>query len=396
MFWKFFMAYLFVVYYIISKLNKMKNNLLYLSTAALIIAFAGCKKYDDGTTSTTTQNDNAARFAVHADYTITNLVSDTVEYNPQHIDTNLVNAWGMAWNPNGPVWISAAETHVSTIYDRNGNTLRSPVYIPFPPDGGNPTGQVYNSTSAFIIPATSQVSKFIFVTENGTVAAWASGDTAYTVADRSSSDAVYKGVEMVSSGGQWYLYATDFHNAKVDIFDQNFNFVGNNMFADATIPAGFAPFNIRNIDSKLYVTYAKQLAPDNEDDESGPGNGYVNTFDLDGSNVHRFVSQGLLNSPWGLEVGRTNGGASAQSQSHAGSATILVGNFGDGHINAYDSNGNFLGALMSNGSALEIEGLWAISYPPQTSVFTDVRNRLYFTAGPDDEEHGVFGYISKE
>jgi len=373
-----------------------KNFSLRIFTAALLIAAAGCQK-DNDVVNSGSNGSPAQLFPVSADYTPTVLVSDAEEYNPQIIDSNLVNAWGIAFSTFGTVWVSANETHVSTVYDKNGNTVLPPVYIPFETDGGNPSGQVFNNTSAFIIPSTGELSKFIFVTEQGTVAAWAPGNaSAVTVANRSTAEAVYKGVEMVNVNGQGFLYAADFHNNKVDIFDQNFNFVGNSMFADATMPAGFSPFNIRKLNDKLYVTYAKQLAPDNKDDESGPGNGYVNIFNLDGSFVQRFASQGVLNSPWGLEIGKANSGNSQQSQNgNAGRATILIGNFGDGHINAFDQNGNFLGALMHDGEALEIEGLWAISYPPSFDIFSDVRNRLYFTAGPDGEDHGVFGFISK-
>lgn len=367
--------------------------------AIFLLAIAGCQKNDDVVSSASNNPDYAQRFPVNADYSVTNLVADVQEeYDPLRVDPILVNAWGMAFSTFGTVWVSANETHVSTVYDKDGNTVLAPVAIPFETDGGNVTGQVFNNTSAFIIPATSQVSKFIFVTENGTITAWASGPTSFTVANRSDAEAVYKGVEMVNSNGQWFLYAADFHNAKIDIFDQNFNFVGNSMFNDATIPAGYAPFNIRKIDDRIYVTYAKQLAPENHDDEAGPGNGYVNIFNLDGTFVQRFASQGMLNSPWRIEKGRPNNGASPQSQNNPGataSTTILIGNFGDGHINAFDADGNFLGQLMRGGQPLEIEGLWSISYPPQIAVFNDVRNWLYFTAGPDGEDHGVFGFISK-
>lgn len=377
----------------------MKKNLSVkiFTAAALVIAIAGCQKNDDNVGST--DNNYLQRFPVHANYNVTNLVSDVEEYEPAIIDANLVNAWGIAFSTFGTVWVSAAETHVSTVYDKDGNTLLAPVAIPSESnEGGNPTGQVFNNTSVFIIPSTGELSKFIFVTEQGTVAAWAPGNaSAVTVADRSSADAVYKGVELVNTGNQWLLYATDFHNAKVDIFDQNFNFIGNSMFVDATIPAGYAPFNIRMIDNKLFVTYAKQLAPDNEDDETGPGFGYVNTFNLDGTLIGRFASEGVLNAPWGIEKARANGGASPQSQNNpATSTTILIGNFGDGRINIFDADGNFLGQLMHEGEPIEIDGLWGISYPPSFPTFTEVRNRLYFTAGPDDEEHGVFGYISKD
>src|SRR5258706_1991308 len=377
---------------------KSKLSMKTLMVAALVMIAAGCQKNDDIANVGTNSADNTQRFPVSASYMATNLVSDVSEYSPAIIDTNLVNAWGLAFSPLGGVWISSNETHVSAVYNKNGITLHPPVYIPFETDGANPTGQVFNSSSTFIIPSTSEVSKFIFVTENGTIAAWASGNSAITVADRSAAGAVYKGVEIVNNSGQWFLYAADFHNNKVDMFDQNFNFIGNSMFADATMPAGFAPFNIRRINDHLYVAYAKQLAPDNHDDEAGPGNGYVNVFNLDGSFVQRFASQGMLNSPWGIEKARENNGVAPQAgqNSNAEHTTILIGNFGDGHISAFDENGNFLGQLMHEGQPLVIDGLWSISYPPSGNpVYMDVRNRLYFTAGPDHEDHGVFGFISR-
>jgi len=202
---------------------------------------------------------------------------------------------------------------------------------------------------------------------------------------------------MASTGGAWYLYATDFHNGHIDVFDQNFNYISSTMFNDPTIPSGFAPFNIRKLGDKLYVTYAKQLGPENEDDEAGPGNGYVNVFNTDGTLVRRFASQGVLNSPWGMEILKQNNGFEVETDDSAdASPIILIGNFGDGHINSFDVNGNPIGPLMTQGQAIEIEGLWSISYPPQgNAAYRDVRNRLYFTAGPDDEEHGIYGYISR-
>jgi uncharacterized protein (TIGR03118 family) len=378
----------------------MKTTIQVSITRAVTILFLflvitqGCKKYDDP------DNQSSSGDERHAfNYNVVNLVSDVDEYDPLHIDTNLVNAWGMAFGPSGGIWVSAADKGLSTIYNKNGVTLRPPVSIAFngDPNGGAPTGQVFNPTTSFVIPATSQVSHFIFATENGTIAAWASGDSAITVADRSGQEAVYKGIEMVNNNGTWMLYAADFHNGHVDAFDASFNYVSSSMFSDPTIPAGFAPFNIRKLGNKLFVAYAKQLAPDNEDDEAGPGNGYVNIFNLDGSFVRRFASQGALNSPWGLELLKQNNGFEVETDTTDTShQIILVGNFGDGHINQYDMNGNLVGPLMSGGQALEIEGLWSISYPPQGNpAYMQDRNRIYFTAGPDDEEHAVFGYISR-
>jgi uncharacterized protein (TIGR03118 family) len=373
--------------------NHRKQISVYMVTLGLFMTISGCQNNDPLMDSQNNYNSTAKIFRT-TNYDQINLISDVEEYNPKTIDPNLVNAWGIAFGPTGGIWVSAAETSVSTIYGQDGNILRSPVHIPFGTEGGNPTGQVYNSTTSFIIPSTGQVSRFIFVTENGTIAAWASGNTAITVADRSSAEAVYKGVALVNNDGEWFIYATDFHNGKVDIFDHNFAFIGNNMFSDPTIPAGFAPFNIREIDGKVFVTYAKQLAPENKDDEAGPGNGYVNIFNTGGRFKQRFASGMHLNSPWGIELLKFNNGFAIAPELPLAQQTILIGNFGDGHINAYDGTGMFLSELQSNGSPIEIEGLWAISYPPQeNTAYKDARNRIYFTAAPDQEEHGVFGYI---
>jgi uncharacterized protein (TIGR03118 family) len=317
-------------------------------------------------------------------YSVVNLVSDVDEYAPLHIDTNLVNAWGMAFGPTGGIWISAADKDLSTIYNKMGETLRAPVSV----DGG-PTGQVFNSTTGFMIPGTSQVSRFIFATEGGTIAAWAGGDAATVAVDRSSAGAIYKGLTMAQSNGAWYLYATDFHNAHVDVFDANFNMVSGMSFSDPNIPSGFAPFNARAFNDRIVVTYAKQDA-DAEDDVSGPGNGYVDVYGTDGTFIKRVASAGALNSPWGLEMLAAHGKPGSSPQ-------LLVGNFGDGKINVLDmASGNMLGQLMMGNAPLVIEGLWSISYAPSSDAYADVSNRIFFTAGPDDEEHGIFGYISKE
>ena len=152
-------------------------------------------------------------------------------------------------------------------------------------------------------------------------------------------------------------------------------------FVDPDIPSGYAPFNIKYLNGLLYVTYAKQLGPDNEDDEAGPGHGYIDIFNTDGSFVKRFASQGTLNSPWGIaEVPGDN-------------SRILIGNFGDGRINIFGADGAFKTYLKTDGQAIVIEGLWAIVFP-QKNLPPEERNRLYFTAGPDEEEHGLFGFLT--
>lgn len=372
-----------------------------MATFAFLMTISGCQKDDLGITADSSASVNseatARRFNPKANYNQVNLVSDITEYDAALLDPNLVNAWGIAFGPTGGIWISSAEGGVSVIYDQNGNTLRPPVAIPFGTGTANPTGQVFNATDKFIIPSSGKVSRFIFATENGTIAAWAGGNTAVTVADRSAMEAVYKGLEMVErSDGSWVLYATDFHNGKVDMFDDHFAFIGNDKFADANIPAGFVPFNIKWIGSRLFVTYGKQKAPDNEDDEAGLGNGYVNIFNAQGELESRFASQGTLNSPWGVELMKADNRFGISPQLSLPNQTILIGNFGDGHINAFDGLGKFLGQLKHNGDLIEIEGLWALSYPPQgNKTYLNARNRIYFTAGVDDEEHGLFGYIMK-
>lgn len=325
-----------------------------------------------------------------ASYQKTVLVSDTMGFNAMRIDSTLVNAWGIAINPNGIVWISSNGKGLSEVYDKNGVPKRAPVNIPSQGmlNGGVPSGAVFNKTTDFVIPATMQASKFIFAGEDGKLYAWSSGDSTHTVVDRSAWGAVYKGLEIASDGGANFIYATDFHNGKIDVFDMNFHMVTTKPFMDSKIPMGFAPFNIRLIDSVLFVTYAKQLAPDNHDDQKGPGNGFVNVFKTDGTLIRRFATRGKLNSPWGIEK--------APEAFGQGKKVILIGNFGDGHINVYDElEGEYLRTLKHNGMPVWIDGLWAITFP-DNNIPGDNPNKLYFTAGPDDESHSLFGYLMKQ
>lgn len=318
-------------------------------------------------------------------YNQVNLVSDVSGYGAARIDPVLGNAWGIAVAPSGPLWISANHTGVSTVYDKNGNTIIPPVAIPSHQahTPGAPTGAIYNWTTDFIIPSTHRVSRFIFAGEDGTISAWAGGNTAILVADRSSNGAIYKGLALGTDGNHNFIYVANFRQAKVDVYDENFNYVSNKPFIDPAIPNHFAPFNIRNIQGKLFVTYAKQLLPDKEDDESGPGNGFVDVFNPDGSLLFRFASQGTLNSPWGIVRSVGSFGPFPNA--------ILIGNFGDGRINVYDAIGRFQGQLMNNGIPITIDGLWAL----ENNVPDTDPTKLFFTAGPDGEEHGLFGYLQR-
>lgn len=322
-----------------------------------------------------------------ANYLQHNLVSDLPGL-ADHTDTNLLNPWGISFSATSPFWISDNHAGVSTLYNSSGTPQSLVVTIP-PPTGGtppaSPSGTIFNSTTNFIVSGTTPA-RFIFATEEGTISAWASGAAAVLKVDNSTQGTVYKGLAAGSSGGSNYLYATDFHNGRVDVFNGSFapaTLAGS--FADATIPAGYAPFNIENIGGLLYVTYALQ-GPGAHDDAAGPGHGYVNVFDTSGRMLQRLASAGVLNSPWGLAKAPAGFGGFA--------GALLVGNFGDGRINAFDpANGAWLGTVNdTNGLPVAIQGLWALAFgnggnggEPHT---------LYFTAGPNGENDGLFGSLA--
>lgn len=345
---------------------------------SFVLVSVGCNDDDDGFHIPPISNNS---------YQQVNLVSNVGSYTNARVDVNLANAWGIAIGPTGAFWISSNHTGLTTIYDRNGAELLAPISIPFQgaATGGSPTGVVYNSTTDFVILANSQVSKFIYASEDGTLTAWNTGNTAVTVADRSAT-AVYKGLALASDGGSNFLYAANFKEGKIDVFDKSFNYITTKPFLDPTIPAGFAPFNIQNIDGELYVTYAKQKAPDNMDDQSGLGNGYVNIFNPNGVLVKRFASTGTLNSPWGITKAPEGFGL--------GTNAILIGNFGDGFINVFERNGSYRGQLKDNNIPISIDGLWALQFP-HNNIPSGDQNQLFFTAGPSGEQNGLFGYLKK-
>jgi len=314
----------------------------------------------------------------------TNLVADNASFGAAFVDPNLVNAWGISISSGGGIWISSQAKGLTTIYDKTGKTLIPAVTIPPAVAGnlGSPTGQVFNSTTDF------GATHFIFAGTDGTISAWTSGTTAVKEADRSALGAEYTGLAMASNAGANFLYAANFKAAKIDVFDKNFAFVSTMPFTDPNMPAGFAPFNIQNISGQLYVTYAKQLAPANIFSQPGAGNGYVDIFTTAGVLVSRFASQGTLNSPWGITLAPA-GFADAQ-------ASILVGNFGDGHINIFDLQGNFKGLLQNQNQVITIDGLWAVDFLKGNVAGGVSTDPLYFTAGPGGETHGLFGNLTKQ
>jgi uncharacterized protein (TIGR03118 family) len=309
-----------------------------------------------------------------------NLVSD-IDGVARITDANLVNPWGLAFGPATPAWVADNRTDVSTLYSggvRKSIPVTLPLVVGIP--GGAPTGVVFNATPGFKVNGAA--AHFIFDSEAGTITAWNAGTQAVTEA--TTPGAIYKGLAIASKGSATMLYAANFHAGTIDVFNDSFAPVTvPGGFADPTLPAGFAPFNIQEIAGRLVVAYAQQDA-DAEDEVAGAGLGYVDVFDTSGHLLRRLVSQGALNAPWGLAVAPRHFGPF--------SGDLLVGNFGDGAINAYDPRtGAFRGTLQNkDGNQIKINGLWALRFgngvigTPQT---------LLFTAGIGDEDHGLFGEI---
>jgi uncharacterized protein (TIGR03118 family) len=343
------------------------------------------------------------RYVPSTVYLQNNLVSDIAGV-ARFTDPNLVNPWGITASPNGPFWISDNGTGVSTLYDGNGHSIpaASPlvVTIPLPPGStaanASPTGIVFNATSDFTVSSgnLSGPAVFIFATEDGTISAWnptVNRTNAILEVDKSIiptpvNGAVYKGLALGSNANGNFLFAANFRSGAIDVFDKNFaaaTLAGS--FTDPNLPAGFAPFDIANFGGQLFVTYAKQDATQH-DDVAGPGNGFVDVFDTNGNFIKRFASQGTLNSPWGMAMAPASFGQFA--------GDLLVGNFGDGRINAFDpASGAFLGQLQTDvGTPLAINGLWGLDFG--NGIGSGSPNTLFFTAGIGDEGHGLFGSVT--
>jgi uncharacterized protein (TIGR03118 family) len=318
-------------------------------------------------------------------YAATALVSDGTSA-PNH-DANLVNGWGVAFNPQGFVWVANNHTSTSTLYDGNGVPQSLVVNIP---GASGPTGIVFNGGSGFTVSAggRSGPAIFIFVTEAGTVAGWSPGvdaTNAVVAFDGSSLAASYKGAALATQGNASFLYAADFHNGRVDVFDSSFARVTpTGKFVDPNLPAGYAPFNVQAIGNRLYVAYAKQDAQA-ADEVPGAGLGVVDVFDTGGTFLQRLVTGGALNAPWGIVMAPANFGTFSNA--------LLVGNFGDGKINAFDpTTGSMLGTLSrSDGSPLVLDGLWGMAFG--NGLNSQPANTLFYAAGPGAEAHGVYGRI---
>ncbi|SAL61957.1 hypothetical protein AWB70_05629 [Caballeronia cordobensis] len=322
------------------------------------------------------------------------VVSDGAVPAP-HTDPNLKNSWGVAFNPNGFVWVANNGTQTATLYDGNGVVQSLVVSIPPSATGpASPTGIVFNKGPDLTLARNgkSGVAAFIFAGEGGSITAWAPAvDTthAFTVVDSSASGAIYKGLAIaVNASGGHRLYATDFHNNRIDVFDGTFTKIAvPGGFRDTQIPAGFAPFGIQAVGAKIYVTYAKQ-DDDAEDDVPGAGQGFVDVFDIDGNLMLRLAPNGPLNAPWGVAQAPGNFGTFSND--------ILVGNFGDGTINAFDPNtGAFVGQLINtDGTPLVQPGLWGIAFG--NNLNAQPSNTLFFAAGPNAEADGAYGRIDMQ
>jgi uncharacterized protein (TIGR03118 family) len=329
--------------------------------------------------------------------TVTNLITDDQSVNQAQItDQFLKNPWGVSYAPGGPFWVSDNATGVTTLYRVNPTTnVTNKVILGMPPDpsGGvvippfgsaTPTGQVFNAggSSAFNGDA------FLFVSEDGTIAGWRGAlGTKAEVLQTADTANVYKGVTQVNMGGHSYLLSANFRAGSIDVMKGDAlapNLTGN--FNDPNLPSGYAPFNIKQIGSKVYVTYALQDSA-KHDDSPGAGHGFVSAFDLQGNFLGRIGTMGTLNSPWGLALAPSSFGKFA--------GDLLVGNFGDGTINVFSadpSSPGFLGQLMgSDGKAISIDGLWSLTAGNDGNAGSS--QNIFFAAGPNGEVNGLFGVL---
>nr|WP_275941321.1 TIGR03118 family protein [Planosporangium flavigriseum] len=316
------------------------------------------------------------------------LISDQMGTTPL-FDADVQNAWGLALGPDTPLWVANNGTGVATMYadGMNGETptkVDDSVTIP----GGAPTGVVFNDTDEFKVKTPDgkeAPARFIFASEAGDITAvsrhTSTPGEATLVAQ--VDGAVYKGITIVHWDGHPFLLAANFHQNRIDVFDEHFTLRPelSKRFQDPDIPEGFAPFNVKAFGDSVFVTFAKQLPPDNVDDEAGPGNGFVDEFTGD-KGLTRVASRGTLNSPWGLAFAPDSFGELA--------GALLVGNFGDGHINAF-RDGKFLGQLRDqNDQTIVIDGLWSLL--PGTAK-TGGTGTLWFSAGPNGEMNGLVGQL---
>jgi uncharacterized protein (TIGR03118 family) len=336
----------------------------------------------------------------------TNLVSNISTEGAQLVDPNLENPWGLAFTPTSPLWVANNGSGLATIYviPPGGTSVTDKVALQVTIPGGrastmdgpSPTGQVFNPTDGFVVttPAASAPAIFIWASESGQISAWnpgpdpidpSSGVTTGTV-EFTSPTAVYKGLTLATSDQGTFLYAANFHDGTVDVFDSQFQSVSMpGGFTDPTLPAGYAPFGIQDIHNLIYVTYAQQDAA-KHDPVAGPGHGFIDIYTPDGFLVERLASRGVLNSPWGMAIAPTSFGSFA--------GKLLVGNFGSGHISVINpfAPGGSLGQLQGpNNKAITINDLWALKVGTATTGGTGT---VLFSAGINNEADGLLGSLN--
>ena len=316
--------------------------------------------------------------AAMAQYKVTNLVSNQAG-QAIHTDPLLVNAWGLAYGPGGPFWISDQATGWSTLYNGGGTKQGLEVVIPAASGSGtgSPTGIVFNGSQDFQIQGWPAI--FMFATLDGTISGWVPQvDLTLALVAVNNPGAVYTGLAVTNHTSGNFLFAADQANNKVDVYDANFNWV--NSFTDATVPAGFAPFGIQDIDGLLFVSFASQ---------SGKSGGYVDIYSEGGVFIKRLTQGWPLNQPWGFAAAPRNFGTLSN--------TLLVGNNinNSSTINAFNVlTGQLVGTVSDvNGKSIKIDQLWGIEFGGGTSVNGNL-NDLYFTAGPANNTAGTFGKIT--
>src|SRR5213593_1030752 len=327
-------------------------------------------------------------------YTQHNLVSDGF-VPADHPDPNMVNAWGLVSGPTTPWWIADNGSGRTTLYNVGTGAIQAIFTVPGAGgQQGTPTGVGFNGGAGFVVTNSGGTSsaRFIFAAEDGTISGFR-GVPVVIAVDNSASGAVYKGLAIASTTTGDFLYATNFHAGTADVFDSTFHPVTMppGAFTDPTLPDGYAPFGIQNIGGTIYITYALQDA-DKHDDVRGEGHGFLNAFDTAGTLIRRVASRGRLNSPWGRALAPDDFGAFGND--------LLVGNFGNGRVHAFDpgsleGNGEFQhrGPLHSaEGPPIAIDGLWALGFG-KGAANNGPTNTLFFTAGPVGEQHGLFGTL---
>ncbi|MBL7698534.1 MAG: TIGR03118 family protein [Chitinophagaceae bacterium] len=332
-----------------------------------------------------------------------NLVANKEKYHPKTIDPTLINGFGMDWSPTGLAWVNSVGGHVSEIYNADGSIGRPAVKIPSPADtiNGLPTGVVFSGGKGFQIPGGTAT--FLFSGFDGVISGWNPAANLTAKRLKNPNGAGYTGIAISRHSAQNFLYAANFAANKIDVWDTTLSKV-NMSFSDPSIPQGFSPYNIQSVGEVLFVLYAERGSSGLP--VAGKGKGYVNIFSADGRLIHRLASEGPLNIPWGIAMAPAGflqsddlGERDANAKYEGGQPDVfngqvlLIGNFGDGRINVYSTEGAFLGPLSSKNKPIVIDGLWALSFPPSTASIDP--KRLYFTAGPEKETDGLFGYVIK-